>query len=69
MVMYDHYHVDRKDDMKILTKTELEHIEGGSISASMINYLVRGINAFVDIGRSLGSAIRRMGEQNVCPLK
>ncbi len=69
MDLFDHFHVDRKDPMKILTKAELECIEGGSISASMINYIVRGVSAFVDIGRSLGSALRRIGEQNLCPLK
>lgn len=55
--------------MRTLTKKELEQIEGGSISASMINYIVRGIDAFMDVGRSLGSALRRMGEQSLCPLK
>lgn len=54
--------------MKRLTNEELIRITGGSISASMLGYLVRGVNAFMDIGRSLGTALRRIGEHSVCPL-
>lgn len=41
-----------------LTKEELLHISGGAISAAYITALVRGINALLDLGRSLGTAIR-----------
>ena len=54
--------------MRELDKKELLNVEGGSISGTMINSITRGINTLLDMGRSLGSAIRRIGSGNVCPL-
>lgn len=52
----------------ILTKKESKMIKAGaSISASLINSLIRGINSFMDIGRYFGSSIRRMFGTS-CPL-
>ncbi len=50
-----------------LEKTELQQIVGGA-NATYINAVVRGVNAILDIGRSLGSAIRRLTSGNLCPL-
>ncbi|MFV0249930.1 MAG: hypothetical protein ACK5HP_02710 [Bacilli bacterium] len=49
-----------------LNNKELYNIIGGAISASMIGYLVKGINSLLDLGRSLGSAIRRSQNNNLC---
>ena len=55
--------------MHILDKNELLKIEGGiSISGTLINSFARGINALLELGRSLGSAIRRVVGRNLCPL-
>ncbi len=54
--------------MKELTKEELKQISGGGISATLVNAFIRGVNTFLDVGRSFGSAIRRMIEKNVCPI-
>jgi len=54
--------------MKDLNKEELLNINGGSISGTLISSLTRGINSLLDMGRSLGTAIRRIGSGNVCPL-
>lgn len=54
--------------MRELNKKELLNIEGGSISGTMINSITKGINTILDLGRSLGTAIRRIGSGNVCPL-
>ncbi len=55
--------------MRELKKEELIIINGGlSISGSLINALVKGINAFLDLGRSLGTAFRRIGSLSLCPL-
>ena len=43
-----------------LSKEELLKIEGGAISAAYITALVRGINSLLDLGRSLGTALRRV---------
>jgi len=42
------------------TKEELKQISGGGISATLVNAFIRGVNTFLDVGRSFGSAIRRM---------
>lgn len=52
--------------MKELTKQELLEISGGAISASLITALVRGVNALLELGRSLGTAIRRIQTGNFC---
>ena len=53
-----------------LERKELLSIVGGiSITGTLINAVVRGINAFLDLGRSLGSAIRRISNNNICPIR
>lgn len=55
--------------MKKITNHELLNIYGGiSISGTLINSISRGINTILDLGRSLGSAIRRVMEKNICSL-
>lgn len=55
--------------MKELTKKELFKIQGGaSITGTMISAVTHGINTILDFGRSLGTAIRRLGSNNVCPI-
>ena len=52
-----------------LNKTQLLSIVGGfSISGTLINTFVRGINSVLDLGRSIGTAIRRVQSKNICPL-
>lgn len=51
-----------------LNKNELFLVEGGSISGTLISSITRGINTILDLGRSLGNAIRRIGSRNICPL-
>lgn len=52
-----------------MNRDELRNIKGGSISAAMINSIIRGIVSICDLGRSLGSAIRRAFSGSSCPLK
>lgn len=53
-----------------LDKKELLSIAGGiSITGTFINAIAKGINAILDLGRSLGTAIRRTSANNLCPLK
>lgn len=52
-----------------LNRRELFSIVGGiSISGTLINAFVRGINAILDLGRSLGTAIRRIRSGSICTL-
>lgn len=50
----------------ILNDQELVTIEGGSITASMINAFARAINTILDFGRTVGSSIRRIYSKNYC---
>ena len=66
MVIQDHLNADRRN-MK-LTNFELKQIRGGASSiSSLLNSLIKGFNSFMDIGRYLGSGIRRIIDKNICP--
>ena len=51
-----------------LKKEELLNINGGGISGTLLNSIIRGVNVLLDLGRSLGTAIRRLGSNSICPL-
>lgn len=53
--------------MKI-KKSELLNIYGGSVSATLINAFVKGFSVIVDLGKALGSAIRRAVSGKTCPV-
>ena len=53
----------------MLNKQELLAITGGgTITSSMLNAIARGISTITDLGRALGSAIRRMVSGKICPI-
>lgn len=53
----------------MLEKGELLQIVGGiNITGSLINAIYKGINTIMEVGRSLGSAIRRAIGGTMCPL-
>lgn len=54
--------------MKVLNEKELINISGGLISGTLINSILKGINIIVDLGRSLGTAIRRLQLNSFCKL-
>lgn len=51
-----------------LTVNELKQINGGGITSAFINSISKGITTFYDLGRSLGSSIRRIVSGSVCPV-
>lgn len=57
--------------MKKLSKKEMMEINGGStaITSSFISALTSAADTLLELGRSLGSAFRRVFENNSCPLK
>ncbi|MBQ9019283.1 MAG: hypothetical protein IJ097_03095 [Bacilli bacterium] len=57
--------------MEKLDDKKLDNIKGGntSISGPIINALVNIINVLKDAGYALGSGIRRVAEDELCPLK
>ena len=55
--------------MKTLNSHELLEITGGvNWSASFFNSVARAIDTVMDVGRSLGSAIRRLVNGSMCPI-
>ena len=56
--------------MTIINKEELNKIIGGtSISGTIINAFVKGINQIIEAGQIFGSAIRRLIEGSFCDLE
>lgn len=49
-----------------LDNKELYEIQGGAISAALLNALARAGNTILELGRVVGSAIRRMYSRNYC---
>lgn len=53
----------------ILEKEELLDIQGGGLTGTLITALLKGVGTVFDLGRSLGSSLRRIIGKNVCPIK
>ncbi len=51
-----------------LSDKELLKIKGGAITASLINAIARGISTIADLGRSVGTAIRRLVSGKICSI-
>ena len=55
--------------MTNINKEELSTINGGdSISGTLISAVNSGLKVLFDVGRSLGSSVRRNSENDLCPL-
>lgn len=54
--------------MKKITEKDLKEIQGGGISASIITAAVRAMNSLLELGRSLGTAVRRIQSGSVCSI-
>ena len=56
--------------MQKINKTKMKQISGGALSlnGTIINSLIRYINVFFEIGKALGSAIRRNKAGTICPV-
>lgn len=56
--------------MRNLKEEELDSIYGGTtISGPIINAIVNVIKVLQEAGHSLGSGIRRISENHLCPLE
>ena len=55
--------------MSEIENNELANITGGeTVTGTLVSALTTGIKAIFDIGKSLGSSIRRLSSDNICPL-
>ncbi len=62
--------MDIIDQKIVISDIELLNIYGGgeSISATLLNAIIRGLNTLYELGRSLGSTIRRIREDKLCEI-
>ncbi len=55
--------------MKKIKEKDLININGGaSVTSSIINSFVRLYNSLIDLGRTIGSSIRRIATNSLCPM-
>ena len=51
--------------MRELTNKELNLVIGG-VSGAVLSSIIKGASVILELGRSLGSAVRRMMTKNYC---
>lgn len=62
--------MDMLDHLNVINDSELKAIVGGaSISGTLIRAYGSAINVIMNVGRSFGTAIRRVISRNLCLLK
>lgn len=67
MAYYVHLNVIKKRGKSMkLNEQDLIKIQGGLISASLLNAFSRAITTILGLGRTVGSAIRRIYSKNYC---
>lgn len=49
-----------------MTDLELMQVKGGAISGTIINGVVKAFTIALELGRSLGTALRRARNKNLC---
>ncbi|MBP3635240.1 MAG: hypothetical protein J6J17_02110 [Bacilli bacterium] len=52
--------------MKQLDINEMKKIKAGGLSGTLVNAFVKGFSTFSDLGRYVGSSIRRFVSRNLC---
>ena len=52
--------------MKQLKKEELKEIRGGAFTASLLNAISRAGSLILELGRSVGSSVRRFMTNSLC---
>ena len=51
-----------------LNKNEMINVTGGGVSYSLINAISKAITTLYELGKSTGSAIRRIVKKAYCPI-
>ena len=49
-----------------MTDTELINVRGGGLSGTILNGVVKAFTIALELGRSLGTALRRIKSGNTC---
>lgn len=55
--------------MEKIDETEALEVVGGSITGTLINAFITTGKFLFSMGQSLGSGLRRIGSNNLCPLR
>ena len=55
--------------MEKLNETEALDVVGGGITGTLINAFITTGKFIFSMGQSLGSGLRRIGSNNLCPLR
>lgn len=53
----------------IIKDKDLKMISGGTITATFINAIVKGLSLIIELGKSLGSSFRRITTGATCSLE
>lgn len=63
MVLQDHFHAMNK-----LSNEELIRVIGGAntLTASFLTAISKCIDSLLEVGRSIGSALRRLSSHDIC---
>ncbi len=49
-----------------LEDEKLMSIKGGGITGTLLNYIIKGFNFIFELGKTIGSAIRRGKDGSLC---
>ena len=52
----------------ILNTKELQNVSGGAISPTLINSIAKGLSLLFELGRAVGSGIRRATSGKTCSI-
>ena len=54
--------------IKELKDEEMKQVAGGNTLPQIVNLVTKGVEALYNLGYELGSGLRRLIENNYCPL-
>ena len=68
MAFLDHLVVVRGDNMRKLKNCDMKKITGGNITASFLTSFAISVSTILDVGRTLGSSVRRLFGGKYCSM-
>lgn len=58
----------RKEDIMKLNNIEMQSINGGGFTSSMLNAISKAVTTVYNLGKNFGSSIRRLAYGKYCPI-
>lgn len=57
------------DQVNVINNNDLKQIIGGkNLSGNLVNYFNKFLTTFLDVGRNIGSSLRRFISKSKCPV-